>query len=47
MSKKYWYRSYFDGHYVDSGLPPEERERRDKEAQEKNAKLKDWSEADC
>lgn len=39
MSEK---RYFVNGHYVDSNLPQEERDRLDKEAQEENKKLKSW-----
>lgn len=34
--------AFKNGHYVDSGLPQEERERIDREATEANAKLSSW-----
>lgn len=36
--------SYYDGHYIDSGLPSEERERLLAEGLKKNEDLKDWPE---
>lgn len=41
-----FYCSYFDGHYVDSGLSQEEREKRLEEAIEKEKDLNEWPELD-
>lgn len=38
---------YYDGHYVDSGLPAEERERLLEEALEKDELLTDWPDEDA
>ncbi len=35
---------YYDGHYIDSGLPSEERERILTEGLKKNEDLNDWPE---
>ena len=34
--------AFRNGHYIDSGLSPEEREKRCKQSEEENAKLKSW-----
>ncbi len=34
--------AFIKGHYVDSGLTPDEREVLDRQAQEENHKLKSW-----
>ena len=34
--------AFINGHYIDSGLTPEEREKRCKEAEEKDNKLTSW-----
>ena len=39
-------RYYYDGHYIDSGLPLEERKRRTAESKEKSDALKSWEEAE-
>lgn len=36
--------NYFDGHYTDSGLSSEEREKIAEEALEKDAELEEWPE---
>ena len=40
--KKKVIESYYDGHYIDSGLPIEERERLLKEELEKSEKITEW-----
>lgn len=40
------FQHYYDGHYEDSGLSPEEREKAAEEARKENKKYKDWSEID-
>lgn len=42
-NEKFNFENYYDGHYVDSGKSPEEREEAVKLALEENKKLKDWS----
>jgi len=37
-------RNYYDGHYIDSGLPLEERERLIREAEQEDEKLTEWPE---
>ena len=37
---------YYDGHYIDSGLPLEERERLCIEAEQENENLTEWPEED-
>ncbi len=38
--------SYYDGHYIDSRLSPEEREKLSEEALKEDADLEEWPELD-
>lgn len=38
--------NYYDGHYVDSGLSPEERDKISEEALEQDKDLKEWPKTD-
>ena len=44
IDDKYGKDSYYDGHYIDSQLSPEEREKKEKESMASDAELTEWPE---